>query len=99
MGGDKAFMERRGRRIIKRGNAMTGKLKRSQLSGPIRRYMKRQETSLNRICRSIWTFTNRLGESYIFASYTTGNFPVDRDRIVVTLGYWDKRITKWVPPL
>ena len=73
------------------------KLIRSNLSKTIRRNIKDKEKRLGRICRSIWAFTNPKGEHFIFASYTTGNFPKDRDRIIVTLAAWNKNILRYLP--
>lgn len=73
------------------------KLNRSNLSRGIRRNIKRKEQFLGRICRTIWAFTNPKGEHFIFASYTTGNFPKDKDRIVVTLAAWNDGIYKYLP--
>ena len=72
------------------------KLKKSNLSQSILRNIKRKEKDLNRICRSIWAFTNPKGEHFIFASYTTGNFPKDKDKVIVTIGYFEKRINRYL---
>lgn len=73
------------------------KLTKFNLSKSVRRNIKSKEESLNRICRSIWAFTNPKGEHFIFASFTTGNFPKDRDRIIITLAFWEKRILRYYP--
>ncbi len=72
------------------------KLRKTQLSRAVRRNLKDKEQRLGRICRTIWAFTNPKGEHFIFASYTTGNFPKDRDRIVVTLAYWNQNIFQYL---
>lgn len=72
-------------------------LTRSQLSPTVKRNIKRKEKYLGRICRTIWAFTNPKGEHFIFASFTTGNFPKDKDRITVTLAFWEQRILRYYP--
>lgn len=72
------------------------KLTKFNLSKTVRRNIERQEQNLGRICRSIWAFTNPLGEHFIFASFTTGNFPKDRDRVIVTLAYWNNSILRYL---
>jgi len=72
------------------------KLTKTSLSRSVRRNIKDKEQRLGRICRSIWAFTNPKGEHFIFASFTTGNFPKDKDRIIVTLAYWNKNIFQYL---
>lgn len=74
---------------------MKKKYIKSELSNSIRRFISEQEKDLKRICRSIWDFTNPKGETFLFASFTTGNFPKDRDRLIITLAYFDPRICQF----
>ena len=72
------------------------KLTKTSLSRSVRRNIKDKEQRLGRICRSIWAFTNPKEEHFIFASFTTGNFPKDKDRIIVTLAAWNKNIHSYL---
>jgi hypothetical protein len=63
-----------------------------ELSKTIKRNIERKEKSLNRRCGKKWKFTNRLGESFIFA-----NFNKYRDKLIITVAYWNKNINKWLP--
>ena len=67
---------------------------RSEMPIHIHRYIKQQEDKLKKVCLTIWTFTNPLGDKYIFA-----NFVINRtDKVVVTLGHFDRRINQFLTP-
>lgn len=64
--------------------------KRSELSDPIKRNIKRKEAYLEKKCGKVWSFTNPQGEQYLFASFGAS-------KLLVTVGYFSKNIHKFVP--
>ena len=74
---------------------MSKKYKKSELSNTVLRFIKELEKFHKRICRTIWEFTNKNKETYLFASFTTGNFPKDKDRLILTLAYFDPNIQRF----
>lgn len=67
------------------------KYRKSELPKHIKRLIKEKERDLGRTCRSIWDFTNRNNERFLFATFCK-----NYDRLVVTLGYW-YRTVGWLP--
>ncbi len=53
----------------------------------IKRHIKYKEQELDRKCRKVWACTNRLGESILY-----GSFCKNWNRLIVSLGYWNKNI-------
>ena len=68
-------------------------IKKGELNPAIQRYIKRKEKELDRTCRSILEFENPLGEWYLFASFCK-----NYDKLVVTIGYFDPRIHRYIVP-
>ncbi len=68
------------------------KYRKSELSKAMKRNIKRKEKYLNRVCRSIWESTNPKGTKFLYATFCR-----DYDKLIVTLGYWDKGIHKFIP--
>ncbi len=68
-------------------------MKKTSLNPAIKRYIKRKEKELDRTCGKIWEFENRLGERYLFA-----NFCRNWDRLIVTVGYFDRGIRRFITP-
>jgi len=66
---------------------------RIRLNRPTIRYIKRKEKELGRKCRKIWSHTNRLGETFLFA-----NFCKNYDKVIVTIAYFDPRVRLFLPP-
>ena len=65
-----------------------------QLNPAIQRFIKREERSLGRTCRKIWTFKNPNGEIFLFA-----NFCKNYDRLIVTIGIFNPNVIgKFLPP-
>lgn len=60
-----------------------GLVMRSNLSPNRRRYIREMERHLDRKCRSLWTFTNPLGERFVF-----GSFCRNYDRLIVTVSVY-----------
>ncbi len=55
-------------------------IQRSDLEPAIRRHIREKEKTLDRRCRKLWYFKNRLDEHFIF-----GSFCRNYDRLVVTV--------------
>jgi len=72
-------------------NSHDGEVTKSQLSMSIKRTIERKEDYLERTCRTMWTFTNREGNQYLF-----GSFCKNRDRLFVTIAYFNPSIQGWV---
>ena len=66
---------------------------RTNLNPAIQRFIKHKERYLGRTCRSIWEHTNPQGEKYLFASFCK-----NYDKLVVTIGYFDKGIHRFITP-
>ncbi len=62
------------------------------VSEPIKRNIKSKEKNLGRICGKIWIHRNPAGTIYMFA-----NFCKNYSRLIVTLGYYNPTIDKFVP--
>ena len=62
-------------------------IKRLELSDSCRRFIRREEKELNRNCRRIWLFKNRLNEVFLF-----GKFCHKRDSLIVTLAAYNPRV-------
>ena len=63
----------------------------SQFPMFIKRTIERKENYLERTCRKMWTYTNREGNQYLF-----GSFCRNRDRLFVTIAYFNKSTSGWV---
>ena len=55
----------------------------NELPNDLKRIIKRKEKYYNRSCRHVWSFTNSLGERYIFGSFVV-NYT---DKLIITLMY------------
>ncbi len=65
----------------------------SELNPAVKRHIKRKEKYLNRKCRTIWDFTNPLGERFLF-----GSFCKNYDRLIVTIASYNCVIVGgWLP--
>jgi hypothetical protein len=62
-----------------------------ELNKAIQRNIKRKEKYLDRVCGKMWKFTNLLGESFVFA-----NFNRNKDKLIVTIAYWNKNVRMWL---
>lgn len=71
---------------------MARKYARSELNKAVQRKIKEKEKHLGRTCRTIWEFTNPIGETFLFASFCK-----NRDRLIVTLAHYSDLINKWIP--
>ena len=60
------------------------KYKISNLNPAIKRSIRRKEKYLNRKCRMIWDFENRLGERFLF-----GSFCRNWNRLTVTIAVYN----------
>ncbi len=65
----------------------TVEYRKSQLNLAIKRFIKEKESELERTCRKIWQFTNHLGQTFLF-----GSFCKNHNRLVVTIGYFNKDV-------
>ena len=52
----------------------------SELNPAVKRHIKQKEKELNRKCRTMWDFTNPLGERFLF-----GSFCRNWNRLIVTI--------------
>lgn len=69
------------------------KLNKYELNPAIKRFIKRKEKYLGRVCRMIWTYENRLGEKYMFA-----NFCKNYDKLIVTIAHFNPNACLWLTP-
>jgi hypothetical protein len=64
---------------------------RSELSQPIKRFIKRKEESLGRTCRTIWTHTNPNNEHFMY-----GSFCNNYHKVIVTIAHYNDKISAWI---
>jgi len=64
------------------------KLKTSEIPKWIKRYINNRQEVLEKICKKVWTFTNRNNEQYIFGLFL--NPKDEEDTTIVTLGYYER---------
>ncbi len=52
------------------------------------------EKELNRICKKVWTYTNKYNDKFVFGKYIN---PVEKsDSIIVTLGYYEPILHRYI---
>jgi len=68
------------------------KILRSQLSNSVKRNIKHKEKLLCKKCMSVWAFTNRLNEHFIFARFGK----LKEDNTIATLAAYSKTIHRYL---
>jgi len=67
--------------------------RKSELNPAIKRFIRDKELELDRTCRKTWHNRNPNGEIYLY-----GSFCKNRDRLFVTIGYYNESVNgKFIP--